>query len=80
VRRGRVGNNQVTATSFAIPSGAGQYWHERFRAHGTEFEIPRERLGESAIAFRDRCEAFDIALVNCDPYVHESITRQQRGK
>ncbi len=24
---------RVTATSFAIPSGARQYWHERLRAH-----------------------------------------------
>ena len=25
-RRGRIGNSQVTATSFAIPPGAGAYW------------------------------------------------------
>jgi hypothetical protein len=49
---GRVGNGQVTATSFAIASGAGQYWRERLRAHSTEFEIPQERLGESLMAFK----------------------------
>ena len=80
VRRGCVGNSQVTATSFAIASGAGQYWRERLRAHSTEFEIPQERLGESLIAFRNRCEAPDITLVNCDPYVREWMTRQQSGK
>jgi glyoxalase family protein len=80
MRRGGVGSSQVTATSFAIPSGAGQYWRERLRAHSTEFEIQQERLGESFIAFRDRCEASDIALVNCDPYVRDWITRQHSGK
>jgi hypothetical protein len=80
LRRGCVGNSQVTATSFAIASGAGQYWRARLRAHSTKFEIPQERLGESLIAFRNRCEASDITLVNCDPYVREWMTRQQSGK
>jgi glyoxalase family protein len=79
MRRGG-GSSQVTATSFAIPSGAGQYWRERLRAHSTEFEIQQERFGESFIAFTDRCEASDIALVNCDPYVRDWITRQHSGK
>jgi len=48
---------QVAATSFAIPSGAGQYWYERLRAHSTEFEIPQERLDESVIAFGTRVRA-----------------------
>ena len=52
-RRGRVGNSQVTATSFAIPPGAGQYWRERLRVHRIEFDTPRERLGESVIPFTD---------------------------
>lgn len=52
-RRGRVGNSQVTATSFAIPSGAGQYWRDRLQAHRIDFEPPQERLGESVIAFAD---------------------------
>jgi hypothetical protein len=57
-----------------------QYWRVRFRAHSTVFEFREERLGESLIAFRDRCEASDIALVNCDPYVRKWITRQHSGK
>jgi glyoxalase family protein len=65
-RRGRAGNSQVTATSFAIPAGAGQYWRERLRAHRIEFEIPQERLGESVIAFTDpdglRLELIETAL------------------
>jgi len=33
--------------------------------------------GQDGIDFLTRCEASDIALVNCDPYVREWITRQQ---
>jgi glyoxalase family protein len=65
-RRGRVGNGQVTATSFAIPSGAGQYWRKRFQAHRMEFEIAQERFGEKAIAFTDpdglRLELIETAI------------------
>jgi len=32
--------------------------------------------GQDGIDFLTRCEASDIALVNCDPYVREWITRQ----
>ena len=31
--------------------------------------------GQDGIDFLARCEAADIALVNCDPYVREWITR-----
>ena len=33
--------------------------------------------GQDGIDFLTRCEASGIALVNCDPYVREWITRQQ---
>jgi anti-anti-sigma regulatory factor len=36
--------------------------------------------GQDGIEFLIRCEASDIALVNCDPYVREWMTRQQTGK
>ena len=36
--------------------------------------------GQDGIDFLIRCEASGIALVNCDPYVREWITRQQSGK
>ena len=35
--------------------------------------------GQDGINFLARCEAADIALVNCDPYVREWITRQRTG-
>ena len=34
--------------------------------------------GEDGIEFLARCETAGIALVNCDPYVREWITRQRR--
>ncbi len=33
--------------------------------------------GQDGISFLMQCEAADIALVNCDPYVREWITRQR---
>jgi len=34
--------------------------------------------GEDGIEFLARCETTGIALVNCDPYVREWITRHRR--
>jgi anti-anti-sigma regulatory factor len=36
--------------------------------------------GQDGIDFLIRCEAADIALVNCDPYVREWITGEGSGK
>jgi len=36
--------------------------------------------GRDGIDFLSRCEAAGIALVNCDPYVREWITREGSGK
>jgi anti-anti-sigma regulatory factor len=35
--------------------------------------------GQDGLNFLTQCEAADIALVNCDPYVREWITRQRTG-
>lgn len=35
--------------------------------------------GQDGITFLAQCEADGIALVNCDPYVREWITRQRAG-
>ena len=35
--------------------------------------------GQDGIAFLAQCEAAGIALVNCDPYVREWITIQNKG-
>ena len=35
--------------------------------------------GQDGINFLAQCEAANIELVNCDPYVREWITRQNNG-
>ena len=35
--------------------------------------------GQAGINFLAQCEVAGIALVNCDPYVREWITRQRTG-
>jgi anti-anti-sigma regulatory factor len=36
-------------------------------------------IGQDGICFLAQCEAAGIALVNCDPYVREWVTRQRTG-
>jgi hypothetical protein len=35
--------------------------------------------GQDAIEFLARCEAVDVSLVHCAPYIREWITRQKDG-
>ena len=35
--------------------------------------------GQDGVDFLAQCEAADISLLNCDPYVREWITRQRTG-
>jgi hypothetical protein len=35
-------------------------------------------LGQDGITFLAQCEAADIVLVNCAPYIREWITREKR--
>ena len=36
--------------------------------------------GQDGVNFLAQCEAADIALVNCDPYVREWVTKQKTGR
>lgn len=36
--------------------------------------------GQDGVNFLAQCEAADIALVNCDPYVREWVMRQRTGR
>ena len=36
--------------------------------------------GQDGVNFLAQCEAADIELVNCDPYVREWVTRQGTGR
>jgi glyoxalase family protein len=50
---GRPGTGQVTATAFAIPSGAATYWRNRLLNAGVAVEGPGSRFGEEVLSFAD---------------------------
>src|SRR5687767_7227184 len=51
--RGRIGPPQVTATAFAVPVGALDFWSGRLREHGVTIDAPAERLDERMLHFTD---------------------------
>jgi len=51
--RGRVGPPQATATAFAVPAQALEYWAERLARHGTDPEYTKDRFGEAVLLFVD---------------------------
>jgi catechol 2,3-dioxygenase-like lactoylglutathione lyase family enzyme len=53
VRRGSVGNGQVSATTFAVASNTLDFWRERLTAAGTPAELDDERFGERVLRFAD---------------------------
>jgi glyoxalase family protein len=52
--RGRQGNSQVTAASFAVPKDSLAFWRGRLAANGIAFEELPERFGQKLLAFADR--------------------------
>lgn len=52
-RSGAVGNGQVTATTFAVPSQSAEYWRHRLDAAGVDVADLGERFGERVLAFAD---------------------------
>ena len=53
VCRGTVGNGQVSSTTFAVPTGASEYWRDRLATRGGPAEDGGRRFGESALRFAD---------------------------
>ena len=51
--RGRIGNGQVSATSFAVPQDSLGYWVERLLQHGVRFEQPVRRFDETVVTISD---------------------------
>jgi glyoxalase family protein len=51
--RGRHGTGQVTATAFAVPHDAIEYWTKRLGEHGIAHKGPAGRFGEQVISFSD---------------------------
>jgi glyoxalase family protein len=52
-RRGRQGNGQVTAASFAVPKGSLNFWRERLAEHTVASELVPERFGQRVLSFHD---------------------------
>lgn len=50
---GLIGPPQVTATTFAVPHGARDYWIERLREHAVPLLPSEPRLGEEVLTFAD---------------------------
>jgi len=52
-RRGRQGNGQVTAASFAVPPDSLTFWTDRLAANGIASEQLPERFGQPVLLFAD---------------------------
>ena len=67
-RRGRHGNGQVTAASFAVPKDSLSYWNDRLARNGLAFEKMPERFGQSVLSFSDgdglRLELIETAPID----------------
>jgi glyoxalase family protein len=62
IPRGRSGPPQVTATSYAVPVGATDYWATRLRQLGVTEVQESERFGARVLSFEDP-DGMDIELV-----------------
>ncbi len=52
-RQGRIGTGQVVVTSYAIASGATDYWKARFKEHGIEIVETGKRFNQPFVRFHD---------------------------
>lgn len=52
-RRGRPGNGQVTAASFAVPKNSLNFWNEQLAISGFASESLPERFGDRVLSFAD---------------------------
>src|SRR5271168_4397115 len=52
VPQARIGPPQVTATAFAIPAGAADYWEQTLTQQGTKLD-QTERFGQKVVRFED---------------------------
>ena len=51
--RGRVGSGQVVTTAYSIPATSLGFWTEHLIGNSVRFEKPRDRFGETVLAFED---------------------------
>ncbi|WP_267643091.1 ring-cleaving dioxygenase [Haloarchaeobius amylolyticus] len=52
-QQGQPGKGQATATAFAIPEGAVDYWLDRFATLDVDHDEPLSRFDETVVPFRD---------------------------
>lgn len=50
---GYPGTGEASATAFSVPTGALEYWGDRFGRFGVETAGPENRFGRSVLPFRD---------------------------
>ncbi len=62
---GRHGLGQAAVTTFSIPTGAVDYWLQRFDHFKVRYEAPQDRFGETVIYFQDR-DGLGLELVAND--------------
>jgi glyoxalase family protein len=67
--RGRIGNGQVTATSFRAAKGSLDAWQERLAASDADVAGVTERLGEHVLSFRDP-DGLQLEIVEWDGESH----------
>jgi glyoxalase family protein len=65
-KRGRQGNGQVTAASFAVPQESLAFWTERLAASGIPFEPLSQRFGQRVLSFSDP-DGMRVELVETPP-------------
>jgi glyoxalase family protein len=52
-RRGTVGDGQVSAVAFAVPTGSMEYWRERLERYQIPMQEANPRFGEAVLQFID---------------------------
>ncbi|HKI04674.1 MAG TPA: ring-cleaving dioxygenase [Thermoanaerobaculia bacterium] len=50
---GRKGAGLAVEVGFAVPEGSLDFWAERLKAHGVDWDAPEERFGEQVLRLRD---------------------------
>lgn len=53
VRQGRTGTGMATNISYSVPKGSLEFWQQRFKNLGVNYEQPAELFGETYLPFLD---------------------------
>lgn len=52
-RQSKQGTGQISAISFTVPNGSGDFWIDRFAEHNILFDSPITRFGKKVLPFYD---------------------------